>query len=296
VISNPPTGHSQLAIKLVDAPSTEVEEIWVNITRVTAHSPELGWITVSEDPVSVDLLTIQTQPMLLGVANLPPGNITQLRLYVTPKDNYVVVNGEKLPLKVPSGSQSGIKIKGPWQMNACERTEVTLDFDGKKSLKVHPKGNGQEWILRPVIKVKKSGMDLVGCGEEMPVCTQPSTCGMEGCGLENACVPKDVGVDCSDNSECLSGVCSEQCMPGGPGAPCHGTNGCMSGVCLEDGTCSSGDAAHPEAECEADYQCLSNACLGNACQLGAQGAPCLENIDCQSNICEGTCQVAADVN
>jgi hypothetical protein len=65
----PPVGYGQLAVDLVDAPNP-VDEIWVKITQVRAHSTAAGWTTVSNTTLSVDLLKLQTYAAPLGLANL----------------------------------------------------------------------------------------------------------------------------------------------------------------------------------------------------------------------------------
>lgn len=155
------TGQGQLAVNLVDAPNPAVDEIWVNVERVVAHSTSAGWVTVSTTPVLVNLLALQTESASLGFVNLPAGTVTQIRLVVSSDGNYVVTGGNKVPLDVPSGSESGIKIIGPWEVPECSRLTVTLDFDGKNS--IHLADRGDLYNLRPVIRVKKAEVAEIGC-------------------------------------------------------------------------------------------------------------------------------------
>src|SRR5690349_8972925 len=132
-VKQPVSGKGQLVVSLVDTPNPLVDEIWVNVTSVTAHSTTAGWVTVASfaTPRAIDLLKLQDAKLDLGTVDMPPGTITQVRLLVAETGNHVVKGGQQIPLKVPSGCQSGIKIHGPWQVAACERASVTLDFDGK---------------------------------------------------------------------------------------------------------------------------------------------------------------------
>jgi len=93
----PPAGQGQLAISLVDAPNPAVDEIHVNISRVTAHSTSAGWVTVStfDPPLGVDLLKLTSAAAPLGFANLPPGTVTQVRLLVAADGNYVLTGGKQ---------------------------------------------------------------------------------------------------------------------------------------------------------------------------------------------------------
>ena len=158
-----------LELRLVDAPTREVTEIVVTITKVTAHvAGGGGWVTLADQTATVDLLKLQGGTFAqLGVTQVPSGRITQFRLYVKESGpNYVTTpDGAQHPLTVPSGPQSGIKVKGGFDWAACANGNVTIDFDGKKSIFVHPKGAGagDEWLLRPVIRLKSVSVDSSGC-------------------------------------------------------------------------------------------------------------------------------------
>lgn len=96
---------------------------------------------------------------LLGVSQMPSGKIGQIRLYVTDAGpNYVTTPDKKQhPLTVPSGDESGIKLKVNVDVQPCAQGSLTLDFDGKNSIFTHPvgAGAGDEWILRPVVRLKE---------------------------------------------------------------------------------------------------------------------------------------------
>jgi hypothetical protein len=148
-----------IEIRLVDAPNMDVKEIVVTITKVEAHVGG-SWETLSSQTKTVDLLTLQGGTFaLLGVTQIPAGKITQFRLYVTDAGpNYVTTPDLKQhPLTVPSGDESGIKLKADVDVAPCSQGQMTLDFDGHNSIFTHPvgAGAGDEWILRPVIRLKE---------------------------------------------------------------------------------------------------------------------------------------------
>jgi hypothetical protein len=170
-----PSGRGNLELRLVDAPADDVKEIVVTITRVEAHvAGGGGWMVLAEKTATIDLLKLQGGSFVqLGVAQFPGGKITQLRLYVKEDGpNYVTTpDGEHHHLTVPSGPESGIKIKGGFDWAACDAGNLTLDFDGKKSIFVHPKGAGagDEWLLRPVVRLKSVSVTGDACnGAPMP--------------------------------------------------------------------------------------------------------------------------------
>jgi len=294
----PPPGQGQLAISLVDAPA-QASQIVVNVVKVTAHSTTSGWITVSPStisaasPLTVDLLTLQAPAAAksLGLVNLPPGTITQVRLYVSQDGNYLVPIGStaQVPLKIPSGSQSGIKIQGPWTITACSQTALTLDFDGKRSIWSHPADLGNEWILRPVIHTKKADSVAVGCGVACSTavpCPEGQLCTADGvCGAGQS-PGAPVGSSCTVADECLTRTCTAAvCAVGGANAPCLNGDDCFSRTCVE-GSCTPPIAAGPAGSaCTAATQCLSNACgLSSTCSPGGQGSNCWTDPDCQEGM------------
>lgn len=323
-------GRAGFALELVDAPTQQVKQINVTIARVTAHSSTDGWVEIfSQGPVTVDLLTLKTRVMELGFRNLPAGKITQIRLYLTEggTQNVVLPGGEVMPLKVPSGVQSGIKIKGPFELSSCDITTVTLDFDGHKSIWYHPTGNGGDWILRPVIHTKRVRSSSTPCDGPVGTGTgggSGSTGGGSGTGNGGGSgsgsgtgldggdglieipgggsgggsgVPSQPGQVCISNSQCLSGVCSSgTCSTGAQGTPCNVGLDCASGSCGADGSCTAPVSTQPlgntGATCSIGAQCVSGVCTAGACAAGLQGQPCQATGDCDMGfVCSaGACE------
>lgn len=287
------SGKGRLAVELVDAPTVKVSEINVTISQVTAHAASVGWVEVMSGPaVTVDLLKLKDHAMALGFADLPTGKVTQIRLFVdAAAPNHVVLpSGEQVPLKVPSGEQSGIKIKGPFEVSACATTLVTLDFDGHKSIWVHPTGQDELWILRPVIHAKQ----VVQVGDMCADAGSPSGSPSPDGGLveEGGGQPSGGGSPCTEASQCLSNVCAAaSCVPSGPRGACVTSRDCASGSCLEDGTCESGGTKPAGASCASSAECLSGSCESGICDVGGQGAACAEPRDCAFTLrCDqGTC-------
>jgi hypothetical protein len=148
-----------MELRLVDAPNPDVTAVVVTITHVDAHIAGAGWVTLSSKKVTVDLLSLQGGTFAsLGVTALPAGNLTQLRLYTDDAGpNYVITpDGAQHPLDIPSGDESGIKLKLGIQIDACASGSITLDFDGHKSIWTHPRGGGAGdlWQLRPVVRLR----------------------------------------------------------------------------------------------------------------------------------------------
>ncbi|MCI0571427.1 MAG: DUF4382 domain-containing protein [Myxococcaceae bacterium] len=274
-------GRGRLAVALTDAPAPEVKEIWVTIDKVTAHSEQEGWVTVKENMgLTLDLLKLKDSTLELGVADLDAGAVSEVRLHLLAGGTHSIttLDGTQHELTVPSGLQSGIKVKGPFNIAACETTHVLLDFDAERSIFAHPTG-AETWILRPVIHMKKTESESTGCTDDGDVTPPPQP-------------PGGAGDACTMPADCLSGVCAEgMCAPGAPGAPCSENNDCASGTCTSEGTCGNGPAVGAGESCNAPTGCLSGSCTNNVCDPGTQGTPCGGNTDCAEGFTcqEGSC-------
>jgi hypothetical protein len=111
----PLTGTGRVGVILTDAVSL-YEHVLVTITRIEVHSPGAGWVTVATEqdldafiPQPIDLLTLQAVEKLVGMATIPVGTYDQMRLILAPDAEVVLLGGQTVPLKVPSGSETGLK-------------------------------------------------------------------------------------------------------------------------------------------------------------------------------------------
>jgi hypothetical protein len=131
----------------------DMASINVSVAGVAAHAAGGGWVMVSDQPALVDLLRLQDHAEELGFANLPGGKITQIRLYVADDgvSNAVDNQGVTSPLTIPSGLQTGVKLKGPFDLGECERGTAIAILDLEKSILIHGRGNHDDLILRPTI-------------------------------------------------------------------------------------------------------------------------------------------------
>lgn len=111
-----PAAALAACVFLTDAPDNDLKEVWITITQVQAHRNGTWMIVndLSNDPLTVDLLTLRFDEELLGEGSLPAGAYTQLRLIVDDSsvDTSRVVHqdGSVTYLKAPSGAQTGLKI------------------------------------------------------------------------------------------------------------------------------------------------------------------------------------------
>lgn len=162
---NSKNGQAQLQVRLIDNPSPDVKEVWVDIQQVEvivdgAAPVLLGGV----HPGLYNLLELTNgKDTLLANAMIPAGKISQIRLVLG--DNNYVVNraGQKISLKTPSAQQSGLKVQIHQELAGGILYRLTLDFDVARSIVVA--GNSGNIILKPVLRVMSfapSGGDLRG--------------------------------------------------------------------------------------------------------------------------------------
>ncbi len=154
-----------LSVSLTDAPSSDVEAVYVTVSKVRVHQSatasenDPGWSEITLNPPrEINLLKL-TNGVLenLGQTPLPAGHYTQLRLVLlmntdTSTFNSVVISNPTttVPLKTPSAVQSGIKLIHEFDVAPGQLVDLVLDFDALKS--IVKLGNGG-YLLKPVIRV-----------------------------------------------------------------------------------------------------------------------------------------------
>lgn len=148
---NDSTGSMSLKVKLTDAPiladSVNVEILKV---RVNFRNDSSSWVDLNTVAGIYDLLGLQNGvDTLLATGTLPSNAVQEIRLVLGSR-NSIVVNGVNYPLSIPSGAESGLKIKVNKQLNG-PIDSLLIDFDA--ALSIHQTGAG-EYKLRPVLKIK----------------------------------------------------------------------------------------------------------------------------------------------
>ncbi len=144
---------SRLNVRLTDAPTAydqvnvDIREVRVKFADDTLSS---GWVTLTTYPGIYNLLAYQNGvDTLLGTGVFPTQVVKEIRFVLGP-NNTIMDAGVVYPLTIPSGSESGLKIKVNKSLNATLET-IIIDFDA--ALSVQKEGTG-DYKLRPVLKVK----------------------------------------------------------------------------------------------------------------------------------------------
>lgn len=146
-------GTSTLHVRLTDAP-TAFEEVNVDIREVRVKfsddTTNTGWVTLNTFPGIYNLLDYQNGvDTLLATGAFPTQTVKEIRFILGP-DNTIKDAGVVYPLTIPSGSESGLKIKVSRTLQATLET-IIIDFDA--ALSVKREGTG-DYKLRPVLRVK----------------------------------------------------------------------------------------------------------------------------------------------
>ena len=143
-------GSTTLRIRMTDAP-TALEEVNVDLQQVNIKfaNDSSSWIPMQTKPGIYNLLGLQNGlDTLIAEGTYPQGRVQEIRL-VLGSENSVKEGGQVHPLTIPSGSESGLKIKVNKSLNTS-LDSLLIDFDAAMSVKQE----GDGYKLRPVIRVK----------------------------------------------------------------------------------------------------------------------------------------------
>jgi hypothetical protein len=152
--NNDISGSSTLNVRLTDAP-THFDEVNVDIREVKVKFSDdstgsNGWVTLITYPGIYNLLALQNGvDTLLATGAFPFLVVKEIRFILGP-NNTIVDAGVSYPLTIPSGSESGLKIKVDKKLNETLET-IVIDFDA--ALSVKKEGNG-DYKLRPVLRIR----------------------------------------------------------------------------------------------------------------------------------------------
>ena len=142
-----------LNVRLTDEP-TDFDEVNVDIREVRVKfakdTTSNGWVTLATNPGIYNLLAYQNGvDTLLATGTFPVQVVKEIRFILGP-NNTIKDGGVVYPLVIPSGSESGLKIKFSKDLRATLETMI-IDFDA--ALSIQKEGTG-DYKLRPVLKIK----------------------------------------------------------------------------------------------------------------------------------------------
>jgi hypothetical protein len=149
---NSSSGKAKLEVYLTDDPAnydqvvSDVRDVQINVSTDSSDK----WQSLSTVKAgSYDILRlVNDDDTLLANSDIPTGKLHQMRL-VLGSNNYVVINGQNIPLETPSAQQSGLKLNIQQNRSSGSLYTITLDFDAAKSI---VKTGNNKYILKPVIR------------------------------------------------------------------------------------------------------------------------------------------------
>ncbi len=180
LLSNYPAGTNNMRLSLTDAPSRDLEQVFVNVDHAELFVKKGGKearLIVAQDLGLIDLLQLKNGVLLpMHDLSLPTGlEITGIRLVLKGTDNHSIKkDGSRCEMQTPSGQESGIKIHlaSSFTLEENYTYSMVLDFDAGKSVVV--KGNG-DCLLKPVLKLMQVTRRAVEVAPPVAVIPDPSS-------------------------------------------------------------------------------------------------------------------------
>lgn len=160
---------STAEVSMVDAPGP-YESVLLDVKSISLHlsgnDSTSGWVDLVTKEGIYDLLDLQNGlDTVIANGTLPSSVVTEVRLKLG-SENYVIENGIKYALTVPSGSSSGLKIKLNGSTAGMGFIQVLIDFDANRSI---VKTGSGKYILKPVIRAKMKHLMGKVIGKVTPV-------------------------------------------------------------------------------------------------------------------------------
>jgi len=142
-------GTGNFKLFLTDQPIEDADEIWVTISEISVQREDESFLTAWIGTKTYDLLKLRDKEEEIVAITLEAGTYTQIRLVVS--EGEIVIDDVAYPMTVPS---SEVKIPVVFDIMADRDAEILLDFEAKHSIHVVSAGGSEQYILRPVIRVK----------------------------------------------------------------------------------------------------------------------------------------------
>jgi hypothetical protein len=234
-----------------DKPRWGVNGAVVTIEEIDAQVKG-KWVVIMSTPEKVDLFKLdKTTLSTLGIAQLPSGRVTALRMKLNQIGDYVILkDGTKKPLLVPDSGY--VKITGKIDLDSCSAGTMIVDFDphidvdwldGRRVYQLTCRSSIKTAEIKHVCppdsdpgtgNTPDMGGDHGGghsCDmSKPPMCTSSAQCKPgQVCNSSGQCVADPCqGVSCPVNQICQDGDCvADPCA----GVSCDPGKVCVGGTC-----------------------------------------------------------------
>ena len=151
IACNKNNDRTRLEIHLTDNPynaqqvNVDLKEVNINLSDDSS-----GWQSVKTVPGVYNLLELQNGiDTLIAAADVPAATLKEIRLVLGTK-NSIMIDSVIHPMTIPSGSESGLKIKLNKRLEAGTDA-IVIDFDAALSVL---KLDEQNYHLKSVLKIK----------------------------------------------------------------------------------------------------------------------------------------------
>jgi len=153
-------GTGTLNVGVTDAPGDDATAVVVQFDGVAIkRAGDNEQVITFGAPRTIDLLALQggNAAALLQGTTVTAGNYEWMRLLVTATGDDLAsylekTDGTQVPLRVPSGSQSGLKLVSGFTVPAGGTATFTIDFDLRKSITL-PQAAGSPYFLKPALRI-----------------------------------------------------------------------------------------------------------------------------------------------
>lgn len=152
------SGIGVITIGITDAAVDNATEVWIQFTGVTLKPTNGSEVNFTFNTLkNIDLLSLQGALFtdLINNELVTTGNYEWMRLHVNAEldglfDSYIKLNdGSIHELRIPSGSQTGLKINTSFEVIENQNLNMMIDFDLRKSIIQ----SGKKYQMKPVLRL-----------------------------------------------------------------------------------------------------------------------------------------------
>jgi len=153
------SGGSGFSLRVTDAPFTDIERLDITFREVRLRKADGDWIDIPTGELAnatIEIAGLQGTKTanLLENVDVPEGDYTELRLIVEDPAKIELTGGGSVDLEIPSGSTSGLKIKGDFMVVDGKPTVLVIDFDLLRAVNITG-GPTPKYMFNPVLRLIK---------------------------------------------------------------------------------------------------------------------------------------------
>ncbi|MEQ9305659.1 MAG: DUF4382 domain-containing protein [Marinoscillum sp.] len=141
-------------VKVTDAAvdAENITGVYLSVSEVKAHgNAQSHTITSFDSPKTFNVMDYQNGSTFdLGEGEINAGSYNELRLILAEGSYVAFKDGSTEPLDVSSGTSSGYKIKGDYQIASNNKTDLVIDIDLRKAF---VKTGNDLYKLRPTARL-----------------------------------------------------------------------------------------------------------------------------------------------